>query len=105
MDNLVTISADFSKMQEQIAELQSCFLEGVPNEFIGDITSLFSDIVLGEPTTTLGADKITRYLFCPRFGSHFENLLTTLRANKIVFHNSPHKNDLFTDIIADKKCG
>jgi hypothetical protein len=88
VDHLVTLSADVSKLEEQIAELLSCFPDGIPHELIGDVEKLFSSVILGEFTTTFGADKVIRYLFCPRFGSRFEDFLAAIRANKSAFHTS-----------------
>jgi len=79
---LITIDFDTSVLEQQMKDLLSEFPEGVPGEFVSDIKSLASDIVLGKPLAATGADQIVKHVYTPRFGARFENFLAAIRANK-----------------------
>ena len=82
MNNLITLKFDFSKVQEQINELLSCFPEGIPNQFVGNFKSLISDIVISDFVPTVKTVKIIGYFIICRFGKGFQNFLAALRTKK-----------------------
>ena len=78
----ITINFDTSVMEQQVKDLLSELSESVPGELLSDIEGLSSDIILGKPSATTGADHVVKHVYTPRFGARFENLLTAIRANK-----------------------
>ncbi len=81
MNNLITLSFDPSKIEEQINELFE-LIKDSPDFPISELTKLPLDVVLGEWVPTIRAGKIVEYVLTCWLGKNFGDFLTTIRTNK-----------------------
>ena len=72
-----------SQMKELSKLLTEVFVEHLPDDIIGDISSLALDIAVTDGGTAVGAEGICEHRAFLRLGSRFHNIMTALRTRKL----------------------
>jgi hypothetical protein len=82
------ITFDTSEAEAQVAELvlllRKVFVDHLPDYIVEYLSGLSSDIVIADGRTALGTDAILEKHFIIRCGTRFNDLMTALRAGKIL---------------------
>ena len=78
-DTEVSACFDSSMLEAQLLDLKSLLETKLPNDFIGDLSSLALDVVVGNDVATLGTGTAQQVTISLNFGSRFERLIAALR--------------------------